>query len=84
MRRVLVALWILFATGVLTRWWVTDLFQYLNFPQSTWDWLTQIYGVKNADQGGNLEILIGLGASFTVVITLTLLATFVYRRFFKK
>jgi hypothetical protein len=70
----LLFVWVLISTGLLARWWITSLFQYINFPQPVWNYLAKLYAVENADQGGDLEVLVGLLTSLIVVVVLTAIA----------
>ena len=74
----LIGLWVLFAAGFLTRWWLTSpAAQALpNFPESFWVWLI----VSSGAQKGDVAILVGLGMSLVIVSVLTLAGWFLWRR----
>ena len=73
----LIGLWVIFAAGFLTRWWLTSPYAEAlpNFPESFWVWLI----VSSGAQKGDVAILVGLGVSLIIVSLLTLLGWFLWR-----
>ncbi|WP_273028583.1 hypothetical protein [Massilia timonae] len=78
--RALVAVWVLVATIALARLILVrpDLFP--KVPGSFSLWAIEVYGSTNGEELADLEALLALGFSFIVVLLLTLLCRFIWRR----
>ena len=74
----LVSLWILFTTGYLTRWWLTNPDVTPRFSESFWIWLSNLYGAQNAEEMADLELFVGLVMFFIIVTLLTLFIWFIW------
>lgn len=80
LRFFLAGLWILLATGFLTRWWLTSLSAEIlpKLPEAFWTWLIlDVFG--DANRKGDAAILVGLCLSFLVVSLSTLFVWFLWR-----
>jgi hypothetical protein len=75
----LVGLWVLLASGFLTRWWITSPNSAVipDFPPSFWRWLIDLFDAH--DQKSIVVIFVGLCLSLIVVSLLTLLGWFLWR-----
>ena len=79
LKATLLTFWVLGASIVLTRFWLTrpDLFP--QFPQPLAEKLVTLYGAENAEQVADLELLIGFGISIPLIIALTYIGLRVLR-----
>ena len=75
-------LWIVVASVLLTRWWLTSPSSAFipNFPEAFWLWLSKLGGVEGAEGMADLTILVGFILSLIIVSLLTLLGLFLWRR----
>jgi len=82
LRIVLIGSWILLASGLLTRWWLTsDTARSLpRLPESFWLTLHGIFDVHTADDAMAVVTDVTLGLSLVIVSTLTWLALRLWRR----
>jgi len=69
----------LFASSVLTHLWLTRSDWFPPFPQSLAEKSVRLYGVGNAEQLADLELLIGFFISIPLMIVLTCFALRVLR-----
>lgn len=78
--RALIAIWILVATIALARLILVrpDLFPQV--PQPFALWAIDVYGSTNGEELADLEALLALGFSFIVVLLVTVLCRFIWRR----
>jgi len=67
-------LWIVTATLITTRLWLTHPDSVPRFPESFWIWLIGIYGSQNGEELADLELLVTLSISFVLVSALTFTA----------
>ena len=72
--RIFLLVWIAVASWSLSRWWLGTQGNVINLPASVWNWLADLYGVTNAEQGADLEGVVGLSGSLVFVTLLTCLA----------
>lgn len=85
LRIVLVGLWVVLATGFLTRWWLTSPHAEVlpQLPESFWTWLIlDVFG--DANRKGDAALLVGLCLSFASVSILTVLGLFLWRNLSKR
>lgn len=77
---ILLTIWILVATVALARLILVrpDLFP--KVPESFALWAIDVYGSTNGEELADLETLLVLGFSFTVVLLVTVLCRFIWRR----
>ena len=75
----LIGLWMLLASGFLTRWWLTspNAEWMPNLPQPAWEWLIDQFDSGN--QKFNIEFWVIFGFSFLIVSLLTLAGWFLWR-----
>lgn len=76
----LLGLWVVLATGFLTRWWLTSPSAEAlpRLPESFWSWLIlDVFG--DANRKGDAAILVGLCLSFVVVSISTIFVWFLWR-----
>lgn len=79
-RFLLLGVWIVGATLIAARLWLTHPDAIPRFPESFWLWLIAVSGSKNGEDLGNLELLVALALSFLFVITVTVITGFLWRR----
>jgi len=81
LRITLIGLWVLFATGFLTRWWLNSSSAEVlpKLPESFWVWLA-LDVLGDANRKGDAAILVGLTLSLIIVTLLTLFGWFLWRR----
>jgi len=72
----LIGLWILFASGFLTRMWLTKSELFPRFPEPLAIWILERTDLPK----GDVAILVGLTLSLIIVSALTLLGFFLWRR----
>ena len=71
-----VSLWVLLASGFLTRLWLTEPDKFPSFPESMAVWLVSSSGLPK----GDVAILVGFGVSIAIVSIFTFFAWFFWRR----
>lgn len=76
----LIGLWVLLASGFLTRWWMTSPSSAVipDFPTSFWRWLIDLFDAH--DQKSVMVIWVGLCMSLIIVSLLTILGLFLWHR----
>lgn len=67
----LLAFWILLATGLLTRLWLTNPGAFPQVPETVAIRLAELYGSRNGEELAELEIWFGLSVSFIAVTLAT-------------
>ena len=83
MRVSLIGLWVLFATWLLTRWWLTHPDEFPHIPESWALWLVNLlYDTQN--EIVDVELLVSFVLSFVIVSLLTLVGWFLWRRVKKR
>ena len=79
-QRLILALWVVFATLALTHLWIVNSNRLPTIPQPFAIWLIDLYGANNAEEIRDLEVLLGLAVSFPLVLGLTCSVILVWRR----
>lgn len=64
---ILLGLWVVFASGFLTRFWMSNPDKFPDFPEPLAIWLVTSSGLPK----GDVAILFGLGVSFVIVTLCT-------------
>jgi hypothetical protein len=82
-RKLLLTAWLILATLVLAHLALTHADVGPQVPQPFAIWLADAYGAQNAEDIGNLETLIVLGASFFIIALITAGIYLGWRRFLK-
>jgi hypothetical protein len=77
---VALVLWIVAASLLLTRFWLIHHEMFPEFPRPIADYLVLLYGAQNAEEVGDLEILIGLSMSVPIVSAFTFLVCIIWRK----
>ncbi len=75
----LIGLWIILATTVLTRLWLTNPGAFPQVPEPLALWLVEWYGSRDGEELADFELLFGLALSFIVVTLATLLGWLMWR-----
>lgn len=76
----LIALWLLFSTGFLARWLLTQLRMQANLPESFWLCLGDVFDIQDAEGQVVLEVWLGLTSSFLIMSLLTRLGWLLWHR----
>lgn len=82
-RKLLLTAWLILAPLVLAHLALTHPDVGPQVPQPVATWLADAYGAQNAEDIGNLETLVVLGASFVFIALITAGSYFGWRRFLK-
>lgn len=77
---VALALWVIVASGLLTRLWLIHPEMFPEFPKAVAEYLAALYGAQNAEDIADLEILLGLLISLPIVSVFTFLAWLVWSK----
>ena len=78
--RILIAIWVLFATLALARFWLKYYYLFPLIPESFAIWLTDLYGATNAEEVADVEILLALSGAFVIVALVTAAALWAWRK----
>lgn len=70
-RNLLLAIWVFLATLVLTFFWGNNPELFFKPPESFSNWLADVYGVTNAEELGDLELLYVFVCSIIIVSIVT-------------
>lgn len=79
-QRLILALWVVFASFALTHLWIVNSSRLPTIPQPFAIWLVDLYGANNAEEIRDLEALLGLAVAFPLVLGLTYSGILIWQR----
>lgn len=79
-RNVTLGVWVIAATLVATRLWLTHPDSAPRLPEAFWIWLVGVLGSQDGEDLANLELLVVLIISFAVVVAVTMLVLALWQK----
>jgi hypothetical protein len=80
-KAVLIALWVVIASVLLTRLWIAHPEIFPEFPKPLSEYLASMYGAQNAEDIADLEVLVGLLMSVPTVSVITYSLLIAWRKY---
>lgn len=78
--RSLMTVWVLVATIMLARFWLTYHYLFPQVPIPFFIWISEQYGAANGEEMADVELLVGLAGAFIVVLVVTLVGLRIWRQ----
>ena len=78
---ILAAVWTVFASLCLTRWWIMHPQSFFPLPDSIWEWLADWYQPGCCESHADFEALVTLGVAFIVIMAVNVIGWLTWRRF---
>lgn len=74
-------IWVLVATVMLARFWLTYFYLFPQMPESFAIWLVDLYGATNAEEVADVETLLALSVALVIVLAVTVLGRWGWLKF---